>query len=85
MKKIHCDICDTTKNVETRYYRTGTRFDGVESVSKGESFDLCNTCELKALRQYIKEKTRTAQDEYTYNSAITFILYNSIQQPQKKG
>jgi hypothetical protein len=52
-----CDVCQSSKSVDTEYYATGTQPDvaGGSSETIGEYYDLCLQCENKVSQIYLKK------------------------------
>lgn len=70
-----CDICKSRENVNSRVYSIGSQTcpaGGTRDTIK-EYFDLCQTCELEILRNFIKQLINDApfqSDQFEINQKI---------------
>jgi hypothetical protein len=71
-----CDICESREKVSTQHYVIGSCIDlgGGQSEDDFESFDLCQECELKILRNYVYKGAQNRAERIVYGIPLIEII-----------
>jgi len=77
---IVCDICNSRENITHRGYLIGnqTCLAGEASDIIEEQFDLCQTCELKILREFIKQISTSQEMQFELNKLLVTRIQKEI-------
>ena len=81
-----CDICESREKVTTNQYTFGSQTDlgGGRSEDDFETFDLCQSCELKILKIFVYKSAQNREQRIAYGKPILEIIKRLIKAEKER-